>query len=674
MRGKMERTDKTEQINKTEQTDKTERMKELAAILKEASRAYYAQDREIMSNYEYDRLYDELEVLEKETGVVLAGSPTVTVGYEAVEELPRERHEHPMLSLGKTKSREELAEWLGGQKGLLSWKLDGLTIVLTYRQGKLYKAVTRGNGEIGEVITPNARVFVNVPLTIPFQGELILRGEAVITYADFKKINERIEDADAKYKNPRNLCSGSVRQLNNEITAQRNVRFYAFTLVSAEETDFHNSREEQLVFLKNMGFDVVEYRRVDAGNIEETVGLFEKKVESFEVPSDGLVLIYEDIAYGLSLGRTAKFPRDSIAFKWEDETAETILRGIEWSASRTGLINPVAIFDPVELEGTTVSRASVHNISIVRGLKLGIGDRIRVYKANMIIPQIAENLTESGNLEIPARCPVCGGVTRIEQINDVQSLYCTNPDCDAKKVKAFTLFTSRDALNIDGLSEATLEKFLGRGYLHRFADLFHLDRYREEIVSMEGFGEKSCQNLLASIDRARTTTLPRVIYGLGIQNIGLANAKMLCREYGNDLERMQRADAEELSLIDGIGGVIAGTFYEYWQSEENRKNMALLMRELTIEQTETDESGQTLKGLVFVVTGSLTHFDGRSALKEVIEGRGGKVTGSVTGKTTCLINNDAASNSAKNKKARELQVPVLTEEEFIQRYLEAEEP
>lgn len=674
MRGKMERTDKTEQINKTEQTDKTERMKELAAILKEASRAYYAQDREIMSNYEYDRLYDELEVLEKETGVVLAGSPTVTVGYEAVEELPRERHEHPMLSLGKTKSREELAEWLGGQKGLLSWKLDGLTIVLTYRQGKLYKAVTRGNGEIGEVITPNARVFVNVPLTIPFQGELILRGEAVITYADFEKINERIEDADAKYKNPRNLCSGSVRQLNNEITAQRNVRFYAFTLVSAEETDFHNSREEQLVFLKNMGFDVVEYRRVDAGNIEETVGLFEKKVESFEVPSDGLVLIYEDIAYGLSLGRTAKFPRDSIAFKWEDETAETILRGIEWSASRTGLINPVAIFDPVELEGTTVSRASVHNISIVRGLKLGIGDRIRVYKANMIIPQIAENLTESGNLEIPAQCPVCGGVTRIEQINDVQSLYCTNPDCDAKKVKAFTLFTSRDALNIDGLSEATLEKFLGRGYLHRFADLFHLDRYREEIVSMEGFGEKSCQNLLASIDRARTTTLPRVIYGLGIQNIGLANAKMLCREYGNDLERMQRADAEELSLIDGIGGVIAGTFYEYWQSEENRKNMALLMKELTIEQTETDESGQTLKGLVFVVTGSLTHFDGRSALKEVIEGKGGKVTGSVTGKTTCLINNDAASNSAKNKKARELQVPVLTEEEFIQRYLEAEEP
>ena len=652
--------------------DKTARMKELIAILNEASRAYYAQDREIMSNYEYDKLYDELVSLEEETGTVMAGSPTVSVGYEAVDELPKERHESPMLSLGKTKSREDLRDWLGEQKGLLSWKLDGLTIVLTYRDGQLFKAVTRGNGEIGEVITGNARVFVNLPLSIPFKGELVLRGEAVITYEDFRKINEQIEDADARYKNPRNLCSGSVRQLNNEITAQRNVRFFAFALVKADDVDFQNSRKEQFLFLQKLGFEVVEFKEVDSDTILSAVEEFENKVAGYSVPSDGLVLIYDDIAYGLSLGRTAKFPRDSIAFKWADETAETTLREIEWSASRTGLINPVAIFDPVELEGTTVSRASVHNISIVRGLKLGIGDRITVYKANMIIPQIAENLTGSDTLPIPDACPVCGGATKIEQVNDVQSLYCTNPDCDAKKLKAFTLFVSRDAMNIDGLSEATLEKFLGRGYLHTFADLFHLGKYEEEIIEMEGFGEKSFRNLMDSLEKARKTTLPRVIYGLGIANIGLANAKMLCREYHDNLERMMQADVEELSLIDGIGGVIAGTFHDYWQSETNRENMKKLLKELEIEQIEVDESALTLQGKVFVVTGSLEHFDGRSALKELIESRGGKVTGSVTGKTTCLINNDIASNSSKNKKAKELEVPIVTEEDFMRQYLDME--
>lgn len=652
--------------------DKTARMKELIAKLGEAAKAYYAEDREIMSNYEYDKLYDELTALEEETGTVMAGSPTISVGYEAVDELPKERHESPMLSLGKTKSREELRDWLGAQKGLLSWKLDGLTIVLTYRDGRLFKAVTRGNGEIGEVITGNARVFVNVPLAIPYQGELVLRGEAVITYEDFRKINEQIEDADARYKNPRNLCSGSVRQLNNEITAQRNVRFFAFALVRADGVDFQNSRKEQFIFLKKQGFEVVEYQEVDAQSILSAVEDYESRVAEYDVPSDGLVLIYDDIAYGQSLGRTAKFPRDSIAFKWADETAETTLQEIEWSASRTGLINPVAIFDPVELEGTTVSRASVHNVSIVKALRLGIGDRITVYKANMIIPQIAENLTGSDTLEIPHTCPVCGGETRIEQVNDVQSLYCTNPDCDAKKVKSFTLFVSRDALNIDGLSEATLEKFLGRGYLHTFADLFHLEQYREEIVEMEGFGEKSYQNLADSIEKSRKTTLPRVIYGLGIANIGLANAKMICREYHDDLERMMQADVEELSLIDGIGEVIAGTFHDYWQSEKNRENMKKLLEELEIEQIEVDESALTLKGMVFVVTGSLMHFDSRSALKELIESKGGKVTGSVTGKTTCLINNDSASGSSKNKKAKELEVPIVTEEEFMKQYLDME--
>lgn len=773
------------------QSEKIERIKYLVAALSEASKAYYAQDREIMSNREYDALYDELAVLERETGMVLANSPTMSVGYEAVDELPKERHESPMLSLDKTKSREELAEWLQGHPAVLSWKLDGLTIVLTYREGKLEKAVTRGNGEIGEVITNNARTFVNLPLEIPFRGELVLRGEAVISYSDFQKINDEIENADARYKNPRNLCSGSVRQLNNEITARRNVRFYAFALVDAREADSGDadvgadSVEAQFRFLEEQGFETVEHYLVTEENILDTVERFEKKIETYDIPSDGLVLVYDDIAYGRSLGRTAKFPRNSIAFKWADELRETRLLEIEWSASRTGLINPVAIFEPVELEGTTVSRASVHNISILRGLHLGLGDRITVYKANMIIPQIAENLTardllaqaqaedvrageenrlaeeersaeegcpaggkqpmgkeasageepptgkkaaageeqpvgkgawegeepptgkeaptgqelpaddeqviEEGDteedaaekaeaieaalamrghrlVEIPSVCPVCGGATEIRQVNDVQSLYCTNVRCAAKQIKAFTLFVSRDAMNIDGLSEATLEKFIDMGFIQEFADLFHLGRYRERIVEMEGFGEKSYQNLIDSIERARRTTLPRVIYGLGIANIGSANAKMLCRFFDHDLKRMQEADVETLSAIDGVGEVIATAFVRYMRDEDNLRKIADLVGELEIEIPKVEEGSQTLSGLSFVITGSLEKFASRSDLKEAIEQKGGKVTGSVTGKTTCLINNDVASNSSKNKKAKELGIPILSEADFLAQY------
>ena len=646
-----------------------DRMKQLIVRLNEAAKAYYAEDREIMSNLEYDRLYDELASLEEKTGLILAQSPTQSVGYEAVDELPKERHESPMLSLGKTKSREELADWLNGQKGLLSWKLDGLTIVLTYRDGKLFKAVTRGNGEVGEVITPNARTFVNLPLQIPFQGELILRGEAVISYEDFEHINAKIEDVDARYKNPRNLCSGSVRQLNSHITAQRSVRFFAFALVKADGADFENSREKQFEFLKQQGFEVVDYRPVTAETMHEAVEWFEQKIADYPIPSDGLVLLLDDIAYGDALGRTAKFPRNAIAFKWADETAQTTLREIEWSASRTGLINPVAIFDPVELEGTTVSRASVHNISIVKELQLGIGDTITVYKANMIIPQIAENLTKSGSLEIPGECPICHGKTEIRRENDTETLICPNPDCDAKKLKSFTLFVSRDAMNIDGLSEATLEKFLAKGFLHTYADLFHLDRYKEQITQMDGFGEKSFSNLTESIENARHTTLARLIYSLGIPNIGIANAKMICREYKNDLERLLNAPAEELADIDGVGPVIAGTFAAFFAEEKNRKALEALLSEVTLEQETFSDAPLSLSGKSFVVTGSLNHFENRNALKEKIEALGGKVTGSVTGKTVCLINNDSASDSSKNKKARELGVSVLTEEEFIEQYL-----
>lgn len=644
---------------------KNERMKELVSLLNKASRAYYQEAQEIMSNYEYDRLYDELKELEDELGITLSNSPTVNVGYEVVSELPKERHESPMLSLDKTKEVEELKNFVGDQKVLISWKMDGLTVVLTYRDGKLYKAVTRGNGEVGEVITNNAKVFKNVPVQIAYQGELILRGEAVIGYKDFEKINQEIEDVDARYKNPRNLCSGSVRQLNNQITAKRNVMFYAFTLVQADGVDFQNSRACQMEWLKLQGFTTVEYYMVTRGTVEDEVAKFSSKISENDFPSDGLVLTYDDIAYGRSLGRTAKFPRDSFAFKWQDEIRETVLREIEWSPSRTGLINPVAIFDPVELEGTTVSRASVHNISIMEELELGIGDKIEVYKANMIIPQIAENLTRSGVKDIPCKCPVCQGETKIRQVGNAKALYCMNPECQAKHVKSFALFVSRDALNIEGLSEATLEKFISRGYIHTFADIFHLDQYKEKIQKMEGFGEKSYKKLTESIEKARTTTLPRVIYSLGIAGIGLANAKVICRELKYDVESLLKVSEEELNEIQGVGEVLAKAFVGYFADAKHVENFRRLLNELTIPK-ETVTKQQIFEGVNFVITGSVKHFANRGEVKELIESLGGKVTGSVTSKTNYLINNDVTSTSSKNKKANELGIPIISEETFLE--------
>lgn len=639
------------------------RMKELVEKLNAAGKAYYQEAREIMSNLEYDALYDELLELEKETGTVLADSPTIHVGYEVLTELPKEQHESPMLSLDKTKDVEELRSFLGSQKALLSWKLDGLTIVLTYEEGKLQKAVTRGNGVVGEVITNNARVFKNIPLQIPYRGKLVLRGEAIITYSDFEKINASIEDVDARYKNPRNLCSGSVRQLNNEITAHRNVRFYAFGLVSAQGVEFNNSRLQQFLWLQQQGFEVVEYKMVTAESLDEAMEYFKIQVEKNDFPSDGLVALYDDIAYGDALGATAKFPRNSYAFKWADEMRETVLQEIEWSPSRTGLINPVAIFEPVELEGTTVSRASVHNVSILKEMQLGIGDRIKVYKANMIIPQIAENLTRSGRLDVPAVCPACGKETKIKRENDVEVLICPNPDCQAKRIKAFSLFVSRDAMNIDGLSEATLEKFIGKGFIHDFGDIFEIEKHKEEIVEMEGFGSKSFENLLESLKKASHTTLAKVIFSLGIPNIGLANAKMICRHFQDDIDQILHADREELEAIDGVGGVIAQSLIDYFAEEKNREQLKHLMKHLQIEKEEI-AGESSIKGMNFVITGSLSYYENRGKLKELIESLGGKVTGTVTKKTNYLINNDTASGSSKNKKARELGIPVISEEEF----------
>ena len=649
---------------KGEAMDIKKLMEEKIRILNEAAKAYYVEGREIMSNFEYDKLYDELVALENECGMILAGSPTQQVGYEVLSELPKEAHPKKMLSLDKTKDRGALAEWLGDQRGLLSWKLDGLTIVLTYSNQKLEKAVTRGNGEVGEVITANAKTFVNLPLSIPYAGELVIRGEAVITYEDFEKINESIPELDAKYKNPRNLCSGSVRQLNSKITAERRVRFYAFSLVSADAVDFSNSREEQMKWLASQGFDVVEYKMVDRSNVVGAVDEFEKAIENNPVPSDGLVLTLDDIAYSASLGTTAKFPRDSIAFKWRDQIADTTLREIEWSASRTGLINPVAIFDSVELEGTTVSRASLHNISIMEELQIGIGDTVQVYKANMIIPQIAENLTRSGNLHIPEICPVCGGPTEIKADSGVKTLFCVNSECPAKKIKSFTHFVARDAMDVDGLSEMSIEKLIVHGVLRTPADIFRMDRFKREIVSMDGFGEKSYDKLIAAAEEASHTTPDRLLYALGVPGIGTANAKVIAKACENSWERIQNISYDELQTIEGVGEVLARGYRDFFDNIDNQVEIAELLSVLKID--ETFEKGQEfMKGLTFVITGSLNHYSNRDALVADLEACGAKVAGSVSAKTSYLINNDVSSSSGKNKKAKELGVPIIDEETII---------
>lgn len=643
-----------------------DRMKELIQILNEAGQAYYQENREIISNLEYDKLYDELLELEKESKTVLSNSPTIHVGYELMTALEKETHPSLMLSLDKTKDAGELGTWLQGHDGLLSWKLDGLTIVMTYENGELQKAVTRGNGEVGEVVTNNAKVFVNIPRKISYEGRLVIRGEAVIPYSVFYKMNEEIEDVDSQYKNPRNLCSGSVRQLNNEITAKRNVHFYGFSIGDVEGVEFHNSLEEKILWAKNLGFDMAEYVRVDETSVLEAVERFAEKIETFDLPSDGLVLTYDDIAYGKSLGRTAKFPKDSIALKWADETAVTKLTDIEWSPSRTGLINPVAIFDPVELEGTTVSRASLHNLSVMEELELGINDEIKVYKANMIIPQVAENLTRSGKIEIPEVCPACGGKTEMAEDHGIKTLVCPNRFCSAKKIKSFSHFVSRDAMNVDGLSEATLKKMIDRGLLKELYDLFTLKDHKEEILELDGFGEKSYDNLICAIEAARQVPLANFIYSLGIPNVGLSNAKLICRHFEDDFSRVRKAEVEDFTAIDQIGPMIGEAMVSYFNTSHRREMLDRLLTYIQFETKEEDAKEQILEGKTFVVTGSLNHFENRKQLKDEIEQLGGKVTGSVSKKTDYLINNDKASVSSKNKKAKELQIPILSEEDFLE--------
>jgi len=641
---------------------KLNRMKELIEILNNASRLYYQYSTPIMTDFEYDKLYDELEKLEKETNTILSNSPTQNVEPEAIDSLVKVEHPAPMLSLSKTKSISELASFLGNQEGLLSWKLDGLTIVLTYKDGKLSSGVTRGNGIIGEVITENVKKFKNIPLTIPYKGTLVVRGEAVIKYSDFNKMNEELDDDSSQYKNPRNLCSGSVRQLDSKVTAKRNVNCIIFALIESEKK--FKLKSEEFEWLKSLGFDVVEYHKVTSNNLEEQVLYFKNKINEYDIPSDGLVLLYNDIEYGKQLGTTAKYPKNSIAFKWQDETAETKLIDVDWLVSRTGLINPVAVFEPVELEGTIVSRASLHNVSILQGLSLGIGDTILVYKANMIIPQIADNLTQSNSLTIPNKCPVCNHEARIISSNDVKYLYCMNDFCPAKLVKRLSQFTSRNAMNIEGLSDAIINKLADEGLIKTYADIYNLKRYKNDIISFEGFGKKSYDNLINSIEKSRNVKLANFIFALGIPDIGLSRAKLICKNYSNDINKIRNLTFEELSKIDGIGEIIAKEWIDTFNNEDFLKELELLLKEVNFTDTSIDNN-QPLKDLIFVITGSVNNFTNRDELVEYIESYGGKVVKAISNNVNYLINNDITSTSTKNTKAKELGIKIISENDLM---------
>lgn len=644
--------------------DKITRMKELINILNKASELYYQKNTIMMTDYEYDHLYDELVELEKETNMTLSNSPTINVEPEISSSLKQVEHPSPMLSLAKTKKVSELENFLGDKEGLLSWKLDGLTIVLTYENGKLISGVTRGTGIIGELVTENVKQFKNVPLTIPYKGRLVLRGEAIIKYSDFNRMNEELGDGSSQYKNPRNLCSGSVRQLDSSITAKRCVNCIIFALIESS-TNISNLKSECFDWLKNQGFEVVEHYKVTKNTVKEQVLMFKEKVKEYDIPSDGLVITYDDIAYGNSLGTTAKFPKHSLAFKWKDETVATTLRKVDWLVSRTGLINPVAVFDPVELEGTIVSRASVHNVSILEGLKLGIGDTIMVYKANMIIPQIASNSTQSGNLEIPDRCPVCGSKASIISNSDVKYLYCMNDFCKAKLIKRLSLFVSRNAMNIDGISDMILNKLITEKIVNNYKDLYHLDRYKDKIIAFDGFGEKSYNNMINSIEKSRHVKLANFIYALGIPDIGFSRAKLICNHFNNDFNKISNLTYEELSNIPGVGDVIAKEWIDTFSNPDFIEELKELKEEIDIPKASTN-SNKDLDGLTFVITGSLNKFTNRDTMIEFIEEHGGKVVTSISSKVNYLINNDITSTSTKNNKAKELGINIIDEDKFLE--------
>ena len=634
------------------------RIRSLIDILNKANEAYYYHDNEIMSNKEYDDLYDQLIQLENESGIIYSDSPTQNLGEHIYSSLPKVKHESPMLSLDKTKDRDALREWLGNKEGVLSWKLDGLTVVLTYENGKLEKAVTRGNGAIGEEITENAKFFKNVPLRIPFKGKLILRGEAVISYHDFETIN--VEE-QGRFKNPRNLASGSIRALDTNQVKKRKVQVIIFEVIQGSEA---NLVTDKFTWISHLGFKPVDYEVVNADNILEKIQDFENRITSNNIPSDGLVLTFNDTAYGRSLGTTGKFPKHSMAFKWQDEVEETVLRSVEWNTSRTGLINPVAVFDPVYLEGTEVSRATLNNVSYIKDLQLGIGDTIEVYKSNMIIPTILSNKTKSNNLIIPVVCPTCGMQARLIRSNNTEILQCMNLDCPARFLNKLIHFCSRDAMDIQGLSIKTLEFVIKQGWVNNFLDLYNLQNYERKWAMMRGFSTVSVRKYLAAIENSKKTESARFLYALGIPKIGRHQSQSLIQVYKSWDAFIQAVKSNtDFSHIDGVGDCLNQNIHNWYNGFYKQDQIEKLASLMIFEDQEITTS-DILKGKTFCITGKLNMFANRSDLVKFIEQQGGKVSGSVSKNTDYLINNDKGSNSSKNKKAIELGVSIITESEF----------
>lgn len=648
-----------------------EKMHKLISLIDKYRNEYYNEDREEVDNKEYDRLKDELDELERKAGFVLSNSPSLKVGCEVTSKLPKYTFKKPMLSLSKTKEVSGLQQFLSDKDGILSWKMDGLTVVVAYNNGELVSAITRGNGEIGEVITQNAKHFRNLPLRIPYKGKLVLRGEAVMTYSDFERINKGlVTSGDELKKNPRNLCSGTVRSVDSSVTKNRGVYWYAFELVSAD-CEIPNDIDKQFKWLNNNGFDTVQFMVVNSSNVVQAVMQFESIVESkkLDIPTDGLVLTYRDKKYGESLGVRAKSPRHSIAFKWEDEAVETKVIDIEWSPSRNGLITPVAIFEPVDIEGSTVSRASLHNVSIFAEKQLGYGDRIKVYKANMIIPQVLDNLDRTATCQIPGQCPCCGEPTVLHQDpkSGVYTLWCENSECAAKGTRSFEHFVARDAMNIDGVSTSTLNTLIECRIISDYASIYHINEHADEIINLEGFGYTSFMNIVNAVEKSRNVKPANLIYALGIPNIGLTTAKLICKHFGNDLVKTVTASYNDLINIDGIGDTIADSFTAYFADKNNAEAFVRLTKELNIIQ-EAVSNNTEMNGITICVTGDVHIFKNRRAIKDIVENLGGKLTGSVSKSTSYLVTNDTTSGSRKNKAAQEYGIPILTEQQFIEKF------
>lgn len=648
--------------------DKVRRIKELIEILNNASFNYYNSN-PIMSDYEWDKLYDELKLLEQETNIIYSNSPTQNVGCKVLDKIEKVTHNHPMLSLDKCHSEKDLIDFAKDKDCILSVKCDGLTTSLHYINGKLIGAESRGNGIEGGNILENVMTIKNIPLNVPYKEELIIDGETIIDWNTFNKINEGLPTGQDKFKHPRNLASASLNVLDTKIAASRNMRFIAWRVIKGLncKSVFFSLKEAE-----KLGFEIVPMwtytnKSSDKENISTMLSDLQDKADNLGIPYDGAVMTYDDIEYGKSLGRTEKFFKHSIAYKYEDELYETNLNDIEWNTSKTGLINPVAVFEPVDLDGAITTKATLHNISYIEKLQLGIGDTIQVYRANMVIPKVHDNLTRSNTWKLPDKCPCCGGNVEIHNENGSKTLHCMNNDCKAKLLGKLSHFVSKNAINIDGLSEQTLQKFIDLGWLNTFKDIYYLSDHKEEMYKLDGFGKKSVDKLLESIEKSRNTTLDRFIYGLCIPLIGRTASKTITKEFNNQPEEFYNiwCHGYDFTKLNDFGDTMNNSMQDFIKN--NYRWIAVLIGEFIFRESDNNDNiKQVLEGKTFVITGSLRFYKNREELAAVIERNGGKISGSVSAKTSYLINNDVTSTSGKNKKANELGIPIISEGEFVQ--------